>query len=132
LRHAGSSPGTSSSSSLLEGGPASAGPTARYRLALLWWQKGRLLGVGGSAEQEVEFCTQAVEALEDLEGDPVEGLRTEQIRRSMAYLLGDLAHAAESAKDKEAAIGAFAKSVEIWELLCKARPGQEKYDEGLA
>ena len=49
---------------LLEGGPASASPTARYRLALLWWQKGRLVGVGGSPEQEIEFCTRAVEALE--------------------------------------------------------------------
>jgi len=117
---------------LLEGGPSSASATARYRLALLWWQKGRLLGVGGSPEQEIEFCTRAVEALEDLEGDPVEGLRTEQIRRSMAYLLGDLAHAAESAKDQKTAVEAFAKSVEIWELLCKARPGQEEYDEGLA
>lgn len=117
---------------LLEGGPASASPMARYRLALLWWQKGRLLGVGGEADQELELGARAVEALQDLEGDPAEGLRTEQIRRSLAYLLGDMAHAAEAASKDEEASGYFARSVEVWELLCKARPGQEEYDEGLA
>ena len=34
-----------------------------------------------------------------------------------------MAHAAESAGNKEAAEAAFQKSVEIWGLLCKARPG---------
>ena len=91
-----------------------------------------MLGVGGDAAKELEFCARAVEAMEELEGNPVEELRTEQIRRSTAYLLGDLAHAAEATKDKDAAGRYFAKSVEVWELLCKARPGQEEYDEGLA
>jgi hypothetical protein len=117
---------------LLEGGPASTSPMARYRLALLWWQKGRLLGVGGESPKEIELCERALETMQELEGDPVEGLRTEQIRRSSAYLLGDLAHAAEAVGDDEAAGRYFARSVEVWELLCEARPGQEEYDEGLA
>jgi eukaryotic-like serine/threonine-protein kinase len=117
---------------MLENGPAASSAPARYRLALLWWQKARLLGVAGDAAQEVALERRALEALQRLEGDPVEGLRTEQIRRSTAYLLGDLAHATELAGDRAGAVKHFEASVEAWELLCRAKPGQEEYDEGLA
>lgn len=117
---------------LLDGGPASINPLARYRLALLWWQKGRLLGVGGHAAEELALERRALEAMQGLEGDPAAGLRTEQIRRSTAYLLGDLAHAAEISGDRAEAAKHFTESVKVWELLCRARPGQEEYDEGLA
>jgi tetratricopeptide (TPR) repeat protein len=117
---------------LLEGGPSAASPLARYRLAMLWWQKARLFGVAGNAAEEATLERRAIEVLQSLEGDPVEGLRTEQIRRSLAYLLGDLAHAVEVAGDRVQAAKHFAASVEVWELLCRARPGQEEYDQGLA
>ncbi len=117
---------------LLDGGPATVSPLARYRLALLQWQKARMLGVGGKPKEETALEQRALETLRGLEGDPVEGPRTEQIRRSMAYLLGDLAHAAETDGDRDTAVGYFADSVEIWELLCRARPGYEEYEEGLS
>ncbi len=117
---------------LLDGGPAAASPLARYRLALLWWQKGRLLGVGGNGAEEIAHERRALAALQELEGDPATGLRTEQIRRSTAYLLGDLAHAVETSGDRSGAAACFTESVRVWELLCRARPGQEEYDEGLA
>jgi len=117
---------------LLDGGPAAVGAPGRYRLALLWWQKARLLGVGGKSKEEIVLEQRALETLKGLEGDPVEGPRTEQIRRSMAYLLGDLAHAAETTGDRKTAAGYFADSVKIWELLNRARPGYEEYEEGLS
>jgi hypothetical protein len=117
---------------LLDGAPAAASPMARYRLALLQWQKARLLGVGGKPKNEVLLEQSALEALRGLQGDAVGGPSTEQIRRSMAYLLGDLAHAAETTGDRKTADKYYADSVGIWELLNRARPGYEEYEEGLS
>lgn len=116
---------------MLEGGAAATNPLARYRLALLWWQRARLMGTSGDARAEVSMGTKALDMLRNLEGDPSTGLRTEQIRRSTAYLLGDLAHAAETAGDKPSAVKHFEASVQMWEMLCKARPGNEEYESGL-
>jgi len=95
-------------------------------------QKARLLGVGGKPKNEVLLEQSALEALRGLQGDAVGGPSTEQIRRSMAYLLGDLAHAAETTGDRKTADKYYADSVGIWELLNRARPGYEEYEEGLS
>jgi len=89
------------------------------------------MGTSGDARSEVSLGTKSLEMLQNLEGDPAAGLRTEQIRRSAAYLLGDLAHAAETAGDKAAAVKRFQESSQMWELLRKARPGNEEYEAGL-
>jgi hypothetical protein len=54
------------------------------------------------------------------------------LRRSAAYLAGDLGHALQLASRKADAARAFAHAVTIWEALVKSRPESEEFQEGLA
>ncbi len=106
---------------------------ASYRLALLWWQKGRMLGYGGEKREEVVLLGKARELLRDLEAEAggLEGLRVEDLQRSGAYLLGDYAHALELVGKKDEAGKAYREAMVLWEGLLKARPESEEYEEGL-
>ena len=103
-----------------------------YRLALLWWQKGRMLGYDGKKTEEISLLSKSRETLRELEANGNEGaLRTEDLQRSSAYLLGDLAHALELAKKDDEARAIYREAVFLWERLLKARPQSEEYREGL-
>lgn len=103
-----------------------------YRLALLWWQKGRMLGMGGQRDEEIVFIRKARDLLGQLESVPSSsGPRPEQLQSSGAYLLGDLGHALQLASRKDEAIRAFSDAVVLWENLLKSRPQSEEYSEGL-
>lgn len=117
---------------LLEGLRASApgDPSVRYRLALLGWQKGRMLGTGGKRDEEIRLTTDARDLLARLETEHQPGgPPLEQIQRSTAYLLGDLGHVLQLVKKNAAAKTAFADAVRYWETLVKARPKNEEYAE---
>ncbi len=104
-----------------------------YRLALLWWQKGRMLGLAGNREEEVVFIGKAKDLLGRLESDAAStGPRPEQLQSSGAYLLGDLGHSLQLAGKKEDAVKAFTEAVTLWESLLASRPQSEEYSEGLA
>jgi tetratricopeptide (TPR) repeat protein len=104
-----------------------------YRLALLWWQKGRMLGMAGQREEEIALMGKAKDLLGHLEsGQSANGPRPEQLQGSGAYLLGDLGHALQLANRKDAAIEAFKDAVSLWENLLASRPQSEEYSEGLA
>lgn len=104
-----------------------------YRLALLWWQKGRMLGMAGNRDEEIILIRKARDLLGSLEAArPVSGPRPEQLQRSGAYLSGDLGHALQLANRKEDAIRAFSDAVSLWEGLLASRPRSEEYSEGLA
>lgn len=106
---------------------------ATYRLALLWWQKGRMLGMGGKRSEEIALIRKAKDLLGQLETDPASsGPRPEQLQSSGAYLLGDLGHALQLAKQKMEAVQAFTDAVALWENLLQSRPRSEEYSEGLA
>lgn len=107
-------------------------PMVDYRLALLWWQKGRMLGFSGEGEEELVFLGKARELLRDLEAAGEEsGIRGEELQRSSAYLLGDLAHAYEISKQAAEAREVYREAILIWEGLVKTRPLSEEYVEGL-
>lgn len=119
---------------MLEGIRASAPENAlvSYRLALLWWQKGRMLGMGGKRDEEIALMGKARDLLGKLEATPSSsGPRPEQLQRSGAYLLGDLGHALQLAERKEDAKRAFSDAVTLWESLVRSRPKSEEYSEGL-
>jgi tetratricopeptide (TPR) repeat protein len=103
-----------------------------YRLALLWWQKGRMLGFGGEKDKELDLLAKAREALRGLEARGADsGIPAEELQRSGAYLLGDLAHALELSGKTEDAKEIYREAVALWESLSKSRPQSEEYQEGL-
>lgn len=120
---------------ILEGARASdaSNGTVAYRLALLWWQKGRMLGFAGQHEGELELVTKARDTLIGLEKQTEYGLaRGEPLKKSLAYLLGDLGHAEQLAGKIEQAKKTFGQAVEEWEEVVKARPGNEEAEESLS
>jgi serine/threonine protein kinase len=108
-------------------------PTTAYRLALLGWQKGKMLGTGGDRNEEIAFLNRSRALLLELEtdGHPA-GPPRDQVQRSLAYLLGDLGHACQLAKQMEDAKSAFGEAVKRWEALSNSRPESEEFEEGLA
>jgi tetratricopeptide (TPR) repeat protein len=118
----------------LEGIRAAAGsdPLPAYRLALLWWQKARLLGDSGKRAEEIEWLGRARDLLGSLvRDDAVSGPLPEQILRTSAYLAGDLGHALQIANRKGDAARAFDSAVSLWEKLTALRPDRGEYQEGL-
>ncbi len=104
-----------------------------YRLALLWWQKGRMLGMSGLRNDEIALIGKARELLGRLESAPsISGPRPEQLQSTGAYLLGDLGHALQLASRKDDAVGVFTDAVSLWENLVASRPQSEEYSEGLS
>ena len=108
-----------------------ADPVARYRFALLTWEKGRMLGFSGEREKELEHEEKAVAILKDLLDSPYGISRGEQIRRSLGYVLGDMGHAAQLEGQKEVSVEVFSRAVKVWEVLSRERPGYEEYEEAL-
>jgi hypothetical protein len=103
-----------------------------YRLGLLWWQKGRMLGMAGKRNEEISLIAKAKSLLADLEASPAAaGPRPEQLQRSIAYLLGDFGHALQLSNRAPDAEKAFAEAVVLWEGLLRSRPQSEEYSEGL-
>jgi eukaryotic-like serine/threonine-protein kinase len=112
---------------------SAADPVARYRLALLLWQKGRMIGVDDKRlGEEIELESRAAEMLRKLKDSDYGLVRSEQIQQSLGYLLGDLGHAAERAEKKELAQSVFAEAVAVWAELNRERPQNQEYEEGLA
>ena len=104
-----------------------------YRLALLWWQKGRMVGVNGGRDEEIALLGRARDLLGSLLAAPqVTGPLPGQMRRTSAYLAGDLGHALQLANRKGDAARAFTSAVSLWEELLKAHPRNEEYREGLS
>ena len=103
-----------------------------YRLALLWWQKGRMLGMAGQRSEEIALIRKAGDLLRQLETDTsTTGPRPEQLQSAGAYLLGDLGHALQLSNLKDEAVRTFSDAVVLWEGLVKSRPQSEEYSEGL-
>jgi len=107
---------------------------AAFRIALLQWQKGGTLGTSDESRSQALGCLlQARDALKLLEvsGDS-SGVTPEQIRRSLAYLLGDLANAQLASKKPEEAKQTLREAMALWERLVSTRPKNPEYEEGLA
>ncbi len=103
-----------------------------FRLALLWWQKGRMLGMAGQRDEEIALIRKSRDLLGQLEAAAAPaGPRPEQLQSSGAYLLGDLGHALQLANKKDEASQAFTDAVALWESLLASRPQSEEYSEGL-
>jgi tetratricopeptide (TPR) repeat protein len=106
---------------------------ATYRLALLWWQKGRVAGGTSSREDEIAMLGRARDLLGSLEtSNPATGPLPEQLQRTGAYVAGDLGHALQLANRKGDAARVFGAAVSLWQGLLESRPENEEYQEGLS
>jgi tetratricopeptide (TPR) repeat protein len=104
-----------------------------YRLALLIWQKARMVGIDGDRQEEITMLRRAAAMLVALESsNPSGNPRSDQIRTASAYLHGDLGHAQQLAGDTEAAINSFTAARLLWSGLAEARPQIEEYRDALA
>lgn len=110
----------------------SADHLAKYRYALLLWQKGRLVGFEEKFEDEINLETRSAEILRKLVNSDYGLLRAEQVRRTLGCVLGDLGLAAHRAKRMELAQAAYGEAVAIWSMLCRERPQNQEYEECLA
>lgn len=107
--------------------------TASFRLAQLWWQKGRMSGIAGRRDEEIALLRKARDLLGKLEAAPPStGPRPEQLQSAAAYLLGDLGHSLQLANRKPEAVRAFSDAVALWESLARSRPQSEEYSGCLA
>ncbi len=107
-------------------------PTVAYRLALLWWQKGRMLGFADDRKGEIGLISRARDLLSRLEGEShPAGPPMEQLQRSQGYVLGDLGHALQLAGEEAKAREVFREAVEMWKRLNASRPSSEEYEESL-
>jgi len=119
---------------LLEGAHASdpSNGTVCYRLALLWWQKGRMMGASGDRGQELVLIGKARDLLVTLEERTEYGLsRSDQLKKSLGYLLGDFGHAQTLANKGGEAKKTFEQAVTVWEALLKSQPQSEEAEEAL-
>jgi serine/threonine protein kinase len=105
-------------------------PKRDYRIALLQWQKAKMLGYSGKKDDELKLLFEACESLKSIqfgnEGPGLEGLK-----KSRAYLLGDLAHAHEMAKQNDRAEEIYREAIGEWNGLLKLRPNNEEYRSAL-
>lgn len=107
-------------------------PMRDYRLALLHWQKGRMLGFSGKKDDELILLGKADEVLKGLQSNPEQGgPRLEALKRSRAYLLGDMAHALEMAQQNDRAEAIYREAMGVWDSLLKLRPNNEEYRSAL-
>lgn len=106
---------------------------ASYRLALIWWQKGRMLGMNGNSTEEVQLLSRAATLLSVLaKSKDGAGPRKEQLKRSRAYLAGDLGHTHDLNGDKTKARAALTHAAELWTELRELRPKSEEYLQALS
>ncbi len=104
-----------------------------YRLAQLWWQKGRIGGSNGGRDEGIALLGRASDLLDSLLAAPQSnGPLPGQLRRTSAYLAGDLGHALQLANRRKDAARAFKTAVSLWEELLKSLPQNAEYQEGLS
>jgi len=104
---------------------------AKYLLASLKWQMCGLFGQEGAVEKEIEIGTSARDLLREILAEQKTVPHPYLVKKSLAYLCGDLGHAADLHGDADMAIEFIREAVGQWEDLIKALPKNSENLEGL-
>jgi tetratricopeptide (TPR) repeat protein len=105
--------------------------SARYLLASLKWQLSGILGQQGDVNEENRLVMEAHDELRALLENPtMERPRPSEVRKSLAYLCGDLGHASELGRKREEAIGHFQECKRLWQELKRDEGNQLEVEEG--
>jgi len=103
---------------------------ARYLLASLKWQRAGILGQQGKKDEELKLGAAAHDELTALLKSGAKRPSPGTVRRSLAYLCGDLGHSADLAGKKDLAIGYLREAQECWKLLKVDEGDQLEFREG--
>ncbi len=108
-------------------------PMRDFRLAVLYWQKARMLGFAKDQQGQLDLMSKADDILKSLqEKAQTEGPTVESLKRSRGYLFGDYALALEEADEAERSQEIYQQAAEIWQKLLEKRPDSEEFSEALA
>ncbi|MGB0991521.1 MAG: protein kinase domain-containing protein [Akkermansiaceae bacterium] len=101
-----------------------------YRLAAFHWQRAGLAGDAGDVENELSLGARSADLMQSLLKLGA-GKRDTELRRSLAYLYGDLAHTAATRGKRKDASEYYKNAAAIWQSLIEKNGKQAEYTEGL-
>ncbi len=101
-----------------------------YRLAVFNWQRAGLSGDAGDTSGELAQGKQAANLMQRLLKSGA-GKRDTELRRSLAYLYGDLGHTATAQGKKADAATFFKGATHMWQSLITKNGKLDEYTEGL-
>ena len=101
-----------------------------YRLAVFNWQRAGLAGDAGDTSSELKQGAEAARLMQQLLSQGA-GKRETELRRSLAYLYGDLGHTASSKGKKKDAASHFKSAAKMWQSLITKIGNKEEFTEGL-
>ena len=103
---------------------------ARYLLASLKWQLSGLMGQQGESDEELKLGVAAYDELKALLETEMKRPHPSEVRKSLAYLCGDLGHSADLRNKRELAIGYLKESKKYWEELARDEGDKLEIREG--
>ncbi|MBB79931.1 MAG: hypothetical protein CMN02_02825 [Roseibacillus sp.] len=104
-------------------------PSIRFRLGILAWQQCGLLSADGKHVEALPLGVKARQTFIDLIAQKVSFPSQREIKRSLAYLTGDLGRAAQDARKEEEAVNYLQESVSLWEDLMESESDSDEFRE---
>ena len=101
-----------------------------YRLAIFHWQKAGLSGDAGKSTEKLTHGKQAADLMQGLLSTNA-NQKEVALRRSLAYLYGDLGKTAQSKGLKSEAISFFRRATIMWQSLLDVHEKNIEYLDGL-
>ena len=101
-----------------------------YRLAVFKWKRAGLAGDNGNTDTELKLGSEAADLMQRLLNQGA-GKRDTKIRRSLAYLYGDLGHTAADKGQKKQSAQYFNSASKMWQSLIQKIGRKSEFIEGL-
>lgn len=102
-------------------------PATRFRLGILAWQQCGLLSAEGKHAEALPLGAKARQTFIDLIAQKVSYPTSRELKRSLAYLTGDLGRAAQDARKEDEAVNYLRESVSIWEDLMQSEVDNDEF-----
>ncbi len=104
--------------------------SARYLLASLKWQLSGLMGQQGEGDSELKIGAEAYDQLQALLASNMKRPNPSEVRKSLAYLCGDLGHSADLRNKREIAVAYLEDCKRYWQELARDEGDQLEIREG--
>jgi serine/threonine protein kinase len=104
--------------------------SAQYLLASLKWQLSGLMGQQGDGDAELKVGAEAHDQLQALLASKMKRPNPSEVRKSLAYLCGDLGHSADLRNERETAVAYLRECRGYWQELARDEGDQLEIREG--